>query len=142
MCFSPIVISSSIRDIVVQTSEQINNLGILFIIQDCFPNELLWRTWLSSFSEDNDVSSSSPRVKIWFHAKDPSKLSTWVRERLVSFKWFPTWGSLELTKVMVGMLYEVSLTSSFFLFFFFLFLSFVHLIHFCIVPFFSFVFCF
>jgi hypothetical protein len=85
------------------------NLGILFIIRDDFPNELLWRTWLSSFSEEgSDSSSSISPVKIWFHAKDLSKVkSKWVKERLVSFHWPTSWGSLELTKVMTGMLYEV-----------------------------------
>lgn len=77
------------------------NLGILIIIIDDFPNELLWRLWLSN---------SPFEVKIWFHAKYPHRVnSPWVKERLVkSFHLKPEWGSVEITKVMAYMLKEVS----------------------------------
>ena len=97
------------------------NLGILFIIIDDFPNELLWRLWLEHGGVNNqNTASTSPTstnnknsnmtVQCWFHAKYPDRIrSSWVRERLVkSFQFKPEWGSLDLTKVMVHMLHEVS----------------------------------
>lgn len=107
-----------------------HNLGILLIIIDQFPNEVLWRLWLeqggvtdasastnSSNHEEPSTPGTSagpgsvrPRVQVWFHAKHPDRVtSAWVRERLVtSFQYRPEWGSLELTKVMVHLLHEVS----------------------------------
>lgn len=118
------------------------NLGILFIIIDKFPNELLWRLWLehgviTDTLQQNETNADTfnnamgdesadgaldseraatvvpllgtPRVRIWFHAKFPERVtSPWVRARLVtSFHYKPEWGSLELTKVMVHLLHEV-----------------------------------
>jgi len=89
------------------------NLGILVMIIDDFPNELLWRLWLrqtnNSTSDDKEGIQESPRVRIWFHAKCPEKIrSPWVRERLVRGPTFkPEWGSIEITKVMAHMLHEV-----------------------------------
>jgi hypothetical protein len=83
-------------------SEQ-GNLGILFIILDEFPNEVLWQAWLRN-------SSFSDNIKIWFHAKYPKKVkSDWVRSNLCkSFQLSPEWGSVDLTRTMVGLLAEVS----------------------------------
>ena len=94
------------------------NLGILVMIIDDFPNELLWRLWLQQANTNvsNDVSTTSdgvlqesPQVRVWFHAKCPEKVrSPWVRERLVRGPTFkPEWGSIEITKVMAHMLHEV-----------------------------------
>ena len=104
-------------------------LGILFIIIDDFPNEILWRIWLehgiatclnpSYYSIDENGSNiagsvagnenEADVVRVWFHAKYPDRVkSEWVRQRLVSsFHFKPEWGSVELTKVMVHMLNEV-----------------------------------
>lgn len=77
------------------------SLGILIMIIDDFPNELLWRLWLEQ--------DSSANVRIWFHAKCPNKIrSPWVQERLIRGATFkPEWGSIEITKVMAHMLHEV-----------------------------------
>lgn len=82
-------------------NEDISNqivLGILFIIIDEFPNEAIWRLWLQKNSN----------VVIFFHAKYPERVkSHWVRAHLVkSFHILATWGSLELTKVMINLLNE------------------------------------
>lgn len=86
------------------TSRPERSLGILFIIIDEMPNELLWRLWLSENS--SDVSN----MRVWIHAKYPERVkSSWVKERLVkSFHLLPDWGSLDLTRVMLGLLDEVS----------------------------------
>jgi hypothetical protein len=97
----------------------------LFIIIDDFPNEILWRLWagqhLSSFEKEEgegerdksrdsatDTYQGSP-VRFWFHAKYPDRVqSAWVRRRLVrGFHLQPSWGSVEITRVMVEMLHEV-----------------------------------
>lgn len=92
-------------------------LGLLFIIIDEFPNEVLWRVWLEVggvMSDALDTDSNAPAVRVWFHAKYPERVkSAWVRQRLVSsFHFKPEWGSIELTKVMVHMLNEVLLKAS------------------------------
>jgi hypothetical protein len=107
------------------------NVGLLFIIIDDFPNEILWRLWagqhLSSFEKEKeegegegervksrdsttDNYQGSP-VRFWFHAKYPDRVrSAWVRRRLVrGFHLQPSWGSVEITRVMVEMLHEVRL---------------------------------
>ncbi len=84
-------------------------LGILMIIIDDFPNEAIWRLWLEEFNAGSVERNSLPRVQFWFHAKYPDRItSAWVRSRLVtSFHYTPEWGSVEITKAMVGMLHEV-----------------------------------
>lgn len=48
-------------------------------------------------------------VRAWFHAKHAHKVkSSFVQQRLVHFQLKPDWGSIELTKVMMLMLQEVS----------------------------------
>jgi hypothetical protein len=113
--------------------DHFGGLGILIIIIDELPHEPIWRLWLEhgiteqSATKQNTSSSdavssagctktplsadySSLPVRIWIHAKFPDRVrSPWVRERLVkSFQLKPTWGSLELTDVMLRMLEEVS----------------------------------
>lgn len=79
-------------------------LGLLFIIIDDFPNELLWRTWLQQFAP-----TQPQQVKLWFHAKHPERTSPFVRARLVrSFQLRPEWGSIELTKTMLLLLHEAA----------------------------------
>jgi hypothetical protein len=59
-------------------------------------------------SKLDEKESSLSRVRFLIHAKQPDRVkSAWVRERLVSFHLRPSWGSLELTEVMVRMLDEV-----------------------------------
>ncbi len=50
-----------------------------------------------------------PRCRVWIHAKHPERVtSAWVRRRLVtSFQLCPSWGSLDLARVMLLMLREV-----------------------------------
>ena len=85
------------------------SLGLLFIIIDDLPHELIWRAWLMT-------SKSSASIKIFIHAKFPEKIrSPWVKSHLVNFHYFPEWGSIEITKVMVHLLREVCLHSSLFL---------------------------
>eukprot|EP01038_Epipyxis_sp_PR26KG_P013398 gene13398-17966_t len=99
-----------------ETSEKYK-LGILFIIVDSLPNELLWRIWLDEYSLSNiDVSKHDKvkdNIRIWIHAKEPHKIqSEWVKERLVkTFHLRPEWGSLELSKVMLYMLEEAMIDS-------------------------------
>jgi hypothetical protein len=77
------------------------SLGLLFIIIDDLPHELIWRAWLMT-------STSSTSIKIFIHAKFPEKIrSPWVKSHLVNFHYFPEWGSVEITKVMVHLLREV-----------------------------------
>lgn len=54
------------------------------------------------------TSKSSASIKIFIHAKFPEKIrSPWVHSHLVNFHYFPEWGSVEITKVMVHLLREV-----------------------------------
>jgi hypothetical protein len=80
-------------------SSSVDRFGVLIIIQDDFPNELLWRLWLIS----------NPHIQIWIHAKYPERIhSEWVRDHFVKrFHFHPDWGSIALTKVMICLLYEV-----------------------------------
>ena len=124
------------------TNDKEMNLGLLVIIIDDFPNELLWRLWLGENITSDDITLGSyavdidsnkdegggdkgldscssgnsvvasrryDKVKFWFHAKFPDRVrSSWVRRRLVKgFQFKPSWGSVELTKVMGCMLKEV-----------------------------------
>ena len=80
----------------ITTTQNCNKLAILFLIIDDFPHEAIWRTWLhktqsmnNTNDDDSSLSSLSPRVKIYFHAKYPDKVtSPWVRQHLLkeSFK--------------------------------------------------------
>ena len=108
------------------TSEPLpfGGLGILIIIVDSLPHEILWRLWLDHYTHHHSPqttsssmsTSSPPTVQIWIHAKYPERItSPWIQQRLVSgFQLRPSWGSVELTEVMVHML--VSKTISLFLF--------------------------
>lgn len=85
-----------------QKSHVDNFMGVtlMFIIIDDFPHELIWRTWLDI--EDDLLRN---KCSIYFHAKFPERVqSSWVKSRLVNFNFRPTWGSVEITKVMVKML--------------------------------------
>ena len=119
----------------VNTSEQLpfGGLGILIIIVDSLPHEILWRLWLDHYihhhspqtvpsqTTSSSISTTSPAtyqhesppVQIWIHAKHPERVtSAWVQQRLVTgFQMRPSWGSIELTEVMVHMLVskEISL---------------------------------
>jgi len=92
-------------------------LGLLFIIIDDFPHESIWRAWLSNCNNsdsnsNNEKNSESCKVKILIHAKHPEKVtSPWVRDKLVrSFQYKPVWGSIDITRVMIGLMQEVSIT--------------------------------
>lgn len=78
-------------------------LTLLFIIVDSFPHEAIWRSWLEHGSE-----ASRGKVRVLIHAKFPHKLtSPWVKRHLCkTFHLNPSWGSLELTEVMVRLLEE------------------------------------
>lgn len=78
-------------------------LTLLFIIVDSFPHEAIWRSWL-----DHASQTSREKVRVLFHAKFPNKVtSPWVKRHLCkTFQLSPSWGSLELTEVMVRLLEE------------------------------------
>lgn len=81
-------------------------VAILFIIVDKFPHEAIWREWLAA------RPAAASRIRILIHAKFPERLtSDWVRQRLVtSFHYSPSWGSLDLTRVMIGLMKEITVT--------------------------------
>eukprot|EP01041_Mallomonas_annulata_P006685 gene6685-13543_t len=86
----------------IDKNASFSGLGLLFIIIDDFPHELIWRSWLKCGAE-----VGIPPVRIWVHAKYPEKVtSPWVRKHLVHFHFVPEWGSIEITKVMIKMLEE------------------------------------
>jgi hypothetical protein len=79
----------------------LDSLALLFIIIDDLPHELIWRLWLHQ-------TLSKTTVRIFIHAKYPDRIhSPWVRSHLVNFHYFPEWGSIEITKVMIDLLREV-----------------------------------
>lgn len=86
-----------------------SNLCILFIIIDDFPLEHVWRLWLKNASDELH------KVDVFFHAKHPDRVrSSWVRDRLVEqFHYSPSWGSVDIAKVMLFMLKEVNNNHSF-----------------------------
>jgi hypothetical protein len=89
-----------------ENQSSFQSFGLLFIIIDDLPHELIWRAWLKS-----SHSSFTP-IQIFIHAKFPERIrSPWVKSHLVSFHYFPEWGSIEITKVMVHLLREVSFLS-------------------------------
>lgn len=90
------------------SSSDTKEIALLFIIQKDLPNELLWRLWIER------VESSNCRIRVWIHAKEPSAItSRWIQDRLVRrFQLRPSWGSLELTKTMVCLLFEVCMIVS------------------------------
>ena len=83
------------------TGSNSKNLCVLFIIIDDFQLENVWRLWLESVDKSDIV--------VYFHAKYPERVrSTWVKQRLVqNFHYSPTWGSVDIAKVMLFMLKEV-----------------------------------
>ena len=84
-----------------EEKKEFTMLGLLFIIIDDLPHELLWRVWFNLLENEQ-------RVKIFIHAKYPEKvLSPWVRSHLVDFHFIPSWGSIEITKVMISLLRKV-----------------------------------
>jgi hypothetical protein len=93
----------SVGDEEYRRSTDTKEIALLFIIQKDLPNELLWRLWIER------IESSNHRVRVWIHAKEPSAIqSRWIQDRLVRrFQLRPAWGSLELTKTMVCLLFEV-----------------------------------
>ena len=78
-------------------------LTLMFIIIDEMDHELLWRSWLASAS-----AACRSRIRILIHAKYPHRvISPWIRTRLCrNFQLKPSWGSIELTEVMVRLLKE------------------------------------
>ena len=81
-----------------------DSIYLCFIIIDKLPHELIWRTWLQHGGPD-----LQNRVKICIHAKYPRNVdSDWVRERLVPFNLHPSWGSIDLTAVMLKLIEYVS----------------------------------
>lgn len=80
-----------------------SKIALLFIIIDDLIHEAIWRLW---------IEASSPalrdKVCIFIHAKFPDRVrSPWVTRHLVRFNIKATWGSVELTKVMINLLHEV-----------------------------------
>lgn len=79
-------------------------LGLLFIVIDDLPHELIWRKWLELASE-----KSRSKVQIWIHAKYPDRVSSdWTRSHLVDYSFCPNWGSVEITKAMVEIVRTVT----------------------------------
>jgi hypothetical protein len=94
-------LSRSKRDLVAPSFE---TLALLFIIIDDLPHELIWRIWLHQTK-----SREKKTIRIFIHAKYPDRIrSRWVRSHLVRFHYSPEWGSIEITKVMIELLREVS----------------------------------
>lgn len=90
--------SSPFKNTICDASDVAPCIAILFVIVDHFPFESIWRLWLKGVNN----------IQLYFHAKYPDRVSSWVKEHLVtSFQFRPTWGSLELSQVMVYMLNEV-----------------------------------
>ena len=95
-------VRASCREEVAPSSSSVggDQLSILVLIIDDFPHEAVWRQWLARAEE-----SARCRVKFLFHAKYPDKVrSSWVREHLVEWTFKPNWGSVEITKAMLGLL--------------------------------------
>jgi hypothetical protein len=66
---------------------------------------LIWQTWIRTASEENKT-----KIHIFIHAKYPERVkSSWARKYLVDFCFCPNWGSVEITKAMIGLLEKVSL---------------------------------
>lgn len=83
-------------------NNEFQQLGLLFIIIDDLPHELIWRVWLNSIEDEN-------RVKVFIHAKNPDKVqSQWVKSHLVDFCFRPQWGSVEITKAMIELMRKVN----------------------------------
>lgn len=86
---------------------------MLMIVVDDVPHEAIWREWArgADIGAEEGLCSEPdghPTVRFLIHAKEPSAISSeWVRNRLVqTFHLKPTWGSLELTDVMIRLLHE------------------------------------
>lgn len=105
----------------ISTTNSTNELSLLFIIIDSLPHEEIWKKWLASSGNGSGTCTGAhiatatnddvvPIIHILIHAKYPHKVtSPWVRERLVtSFQYEPAWGSVDIAKVMIGLLKEVS----------------------------------
>ena len=80
-----------------------DGLTIMMIIIDNLPHEAIWRTWLERASVE-----SRKKVRLLIHAKNPHLVvSEWVHRHLCkTVQLSPSWGSLELTEVMVRLLEE------------------------------------
>jgi hypothetical protein len=84
---------------VEDSEEKGTHLAILVLIIDDLPHEAIWRLWLEQANE-----ASSKRVRFLFHAKFPDRVtSAWIRKHLVDFTFRPQWGSVEITKAMIGL---------------------------------------
>lgn len=86
-------------------------IAMLMIVVDDVPHETIWREWARGVDIDagdfhSDSSESS--VKFLIHGKELGAItSPWVRSRLAkTFHLQPTWGSVELTDVMIRLLHE------------------------------------
>jgi hypothetical protein len=84
------------------------HIGILLIIIDDLPHEAIWRLWAKYAQAP--VSQQQIKVSFWIHAKFPDRIiSGWARSHLVeTFQFRPAWASLEIAKVMAGLLKEVN----------------------------------
>ena len=80
-----------------------DGLTIMMIIIDSLPHEAIWRMWFEKASAE-----SRKKVRLLIHAKNPHLVvSEWVHKHLCkTFQLHPSWGSLELTEVMVRLLDE------------------------------------
>jgi len=84
---------------------------MLMIVVDEVPHESIWREWAGKVdmdAEDYHSDSAAPAVRFLIHAKEPDAISSqWVRCRLAkTFHLKSSWGSLELTDVMIRLLRE------------------------------------
>jgi hypothetical protein len=104
---------SSRRPVEYIVESSIPKVALLFIIIDDLPLENIWRDWLTG--------PNSRNVEIFIHAKYPERVrSRWVQDRLIRSDLRPSWGSIELSKVMYYLLEDAlqfkSFTADYFIF--------------------------
>lgn len=88
---------------------EVKKIGLLFIIIDDLPHELIWRLWLNLNNNNTNNNENNNKFEIFIHAKYPEKIqSKWVKKYLVDFCLLPEWGSVEITKVMIKLLRKVN----------------------------------
>ncbi|CAM9710204.1 unnamed protein product [Chrysoparadoxa australica] len=74
-------------------------IGLLLLVIDSLPHEAIWREWMDKVP---DVE-----VRTWIHAKHPERVgSEWVKANMIPVSYCPAWGSVEITRAMIELLYR------------------------------------